>query len=143
AALLDDDRLSEAERFLRAQTILQPKAGWVHLQLGEIYFRRLWRRDADKEWTIALTLDRGLRHDEALQSHLCPTLGPIWAGTGERLVIHHLGRSAVPALTACIRETTDLSRVQTAARLIERVAGAKRVDRALVAARTAELANKR
>jgi eukaryotic-like serine/threonine-protein kinase len=143
ATLLEADRLSEAERFLRAQTILEPKAGWVHLQLGEIYFRRMWRRDADKEWNLALTLDRGLRHDEALQSHLCTTLGPTWAGTGERLVVHHLGRSAVPALTACIRETSDLARVQTAARLIERVAGPKRVDRALVAARTAELSTKR
>ncbi|MCA1664723.1 MAG: protein kinase, partial [Myxococcales bacterium] len=50
AALLAADQLAEADRLLRAQAILEPAAGWVHLDLGEIYYRRLWRKDAEHEW---------------------------------------------------------------------------------------------
>jgi hypothetical protein len=143
AKLMAQDKLAEAERLLMAEVILQPKAGWVHLQLGEIYFRRIWRKDAEKEWVTALKLNPSLKGDASLSEHLCATLGPAWNGTGERLVLRHLGAEAVAPLTTCIRSTADLARVHVAARLIERVAGPGHVDRALVAARTAELSRHR
>jgi serine/threonine-protein kinase len=142
AQLLDADKLAEAERFLRAQAILEPKAGWVHLQLGEIYFRRLWRRDVEKEWELALTLDPSLRRDERLGEHLCVALGPTWKGTGQRIIVRHVGSDAVAPLTECVRHAESLERLQAAVRMIERV-GRGRIDRQLVAARTAELTRKR
>jgi eukaryotic-like serine/threonine-protein kinase len=144
AALLLADKLADAERILRAEAILEPRAGWVHLQLGEIYFRRIWRRDAEREWDTALTLDPALRHDATLGEHLCSTLGPAWNGGGQRIIVRHLGAAAIAPLTECIRTTEDLGRVQTAARLIERVGGRDKLDRSLVTQRTAELTrNKR
>src|SRR5204863_3874812 len=73
-ALIDADKLAEAERLLLAQGILEPKAGWVHLQLGELYARRIWRKDAEREWTTALALDPSLRADPRLTGRLCGLL---------------------------------------------------------------------
>jgi eukaryotic-like serine/threonine-protein kinase len=120
AALLAADKLVDAERFLRAQVILEPKAGWVHLYLGEIYFRRIWRRDAEEQWDMALTLDPSLRDDPTLAAHLCATLAPPWNGAGARLAVHHLGAAAVTPLTECAR-SPDRARAATASRLLDRV----------------------
>ncbi|MGZ3408462.1 MAG: protein kinase domain-containing protein [Polyangia bacterium] len=119
-ALLAADQLADADRLLRAQAILEPRAGWVHLDLGEVYFRRIWRRDAEHEWDTALTLDPSLRSDPRLASHLCTTLGPQWDGTGQRLVIHHLGAPAVAPLTECAR-SSDPARAAAANRMLDRV----------------------
>jgi len=120
AALLAADQLAEADRLLRAQAILEPSAGWVHLDLGEIYFRRLWRKDAEHEWDVALTLDPSLRSDAQLADHLCTTLAPSWSGAGQRLVVKHLGAAAVGALTECAH-SPDAARAQIAAHLLDRV----------------------
>ncbi|HXU70061.1 MAG TPA: serine/threonine-protein kinase [Polyangia bacterium] len=120
AALLAGDKLADAERFLRAEAILDPKAGWVHLDLGELYFRRLWRKDAEQHWDSALTLDPSLRSDPTLASHLCTLLGPAWGGTGARLVTKHLGAAAVAPLGECAR-SPDKERAAAATRLLERV----------------------
>ena len=120
AALLAADQLADADRILRAQAILEPKAGWVHLSLGEIYFRHLWRKDAEKEWDIALTLDPSLRSDAQLGDHLCTILSPSWAGAGHRLVVKHLGAAAIGPLTECAR-SSDKERAQAAQRLLDRV----------------------
>ncbi len=142
AALLDAERLADAERLLRAQAILEPQAGWVHLQLGEVYARRIWRKDAEREWDTALTLDPSLRHDPQLGARLCQAIGPAWGGTAQRLVLRHLGSAAVAPLTTCIREATDLAHLQAVVHLLERLPHAP-IDRALVAARTAELTPKK
>ena len=120
AALLAADQLADAERFLRAQAILEPRAGWVHLALGEVYFRRLWRRDAEQHWDTALTLDPSLRADPALAAHLCSMLAPSWSGAGARLAVRHLGSAAVAPLAECAR-SPDRERAGAAARLLDRV----------------------
>ena len=120
AALLAADQLAEADRLLRAQAILEPTAGWVHLDLGEIYFRRLWRKDAEHEWDLALTLDPSLRSDAQLGDHLCTTLAPSWSGAGQRLVVKHLGAAAIAPLGDCAR-SSDPARAQAAAHLLDRV----------------------
>src|SRR5581483_10436698 len=79
-ALIAGEKLAEAEKLLLAEQILSPKAGWVHLDLGEIYFRRLWRKDAEREWLAALKLEPELRHDPRLAGRLCATLGKQWKG---------------------------------------------------------------
>ncbi|HEX6838287.1 MAG TPA: hypothetical protein VF334_17040, partial [Polyangia bacterium] len=120
AALLAADKLADAERLLRAEAILDPHAGWVHLDLGEVYFRRLWRKDAEKEWDTALTLDPSLRADAQLADHVCALLGPQWAGAGQRLVVRHLGAAAIAPLTDCAH-SSDPTHAQAAARLLDRV----------------------
>jgi serine/threonine protein kinase len=119
-ALLAGDQLAEADRLLRAQAILEPRAGWVHLELGEIYFRRIWRKDAEKEWDAALTLDPSLRTDAQLASHLCTLLGAQWDGAGQRLITRHLGAAAVAPLTECAHGS-DATRAAAATRLLDRV----------------------
>ena len=120
AALLDADQLADADRLLRAEAILEPRAGWVHLDLGEVYFRRLWRRDAEREWDAALTLDPRLRNDKRLGEHLCTLLGPQWDGAGQRLGTRHLGAAAAAPLAECAR-SSDPARAAAATRLLDRV----------------------
>src|SRR5262249_1674197 len=128
-----------AERLLRAETILSPRAGWVHLQLGEIYFRRLWRRDAEKEWESAVALDPTLRRDQRLHAHLCAILAPSWKGAGERFIVSHLGADAAQAMLECIRSADDAERLRAAVRVLERTGQRSRIDRALVSARLGQL----
>jgi eukaryotic-like serine/threonine-protein kinase len=120
AELLAADQLADADRLLRAQAILEPRAGWVHLDLGEVYFRRIWRRDAEREWDAALTLDPSLRSDPRLAAHLCATLAPQWDGAGQRLAVKHLGATAVAPLAECAR-SADPARAAVAARLLDRI----------------------
>ncbi|HEY2745154.1 MAG TPA: serine/threonine-protein kinase [Polyangia bacterium] len=120
AGLLATDQLADADRLLRAQAILEPRAGWVHLALGEVYFRRLWRGDAEKEWDTALTLDPSLRSDANLAAHLCATLAPAWNGAGARLTIKHLGAAAIAPLAECAR-SPDRARAAAAEHLLDRV----------------------
>jgi hypothetical protein len=143
AELLDQEKLAEAEKLLLAEQILQPRAAWVHLDLGEIYFRRIWRRDAEREWLKALELEPALRKDDTLRSHLCAILGKGWKGAGERLIVNKIRVDAVEPMNECIRAADDLDRVRAAVRVIERVAGRSKVDRALVAARYKELGSRR
>jgi hypothetical protein len=120
-ALLKAEKLAEAEKLLLAEQILSPKAGWVHLDLGEVYFRRIWRKDAEREWSAALKMDPDLRHDARLGSRLCTTLGKSWRGGGERLA-QQVGAAAVKPLEECAREGGDPDRSRVAARLAERLA---------------------
>jgi serine/threonine-protein kinase len=120
AKLLDGEKLAEAEKQLLAEQILSPKAGWVHLDLGEIYFRRLWRKDAEREWTQALKLEPSLKRDPRLADHLCATLGKQWKGTGERLA-PLIGAPAVPSLESCARDGGDVDRAFLARRLADRL----------------------
>jgi serine/threonine protein kinase len=138
-ALIEDDKLADAEKQLRAEEILHPKAAWTHLLLGEIYFRRLWRKDAEKEWTNAIQLEPSLKKDPRIGKRLCATLGKGWKGAGERFIISKIGSDSVAPLTECIRTTDDPERVRTAAHVIERAAGRSKLDRALVEKRLAEL----
>jgi len=120
AALMAADQLAEADRLLRAEAILEPKAGWVHLDLGEIYFRKLWRKDAEKEWDVALTLDPSLKDDAQLEDHVCSMLSSAWGGTGQRLVVKHLGSAAVASLTECA-QSSDKERAVAAQHLLDRI----------------------
>ena len=119
-ALLAADQLADADRLLRAQAILEPRAGWVHLDLGEVYFRRIWRRDAEHEWDTALALDPQLRSDARLGEHVCTMLGPQWDGAGQRLVVRHLGSAAAAPLAECAR-SSDPARAAVATRLLDRI----------------------
>jgi hypothetical protein len=134
-ALLSADQLADAERLLLAQAILEPRAGWVHLQLGELYDRRLWRKDVVREWELALQLDPGLRSDARLARRLCATLASGWKGAGERFIVTRVGRDALYPMLECIQESDDADRVRAAVRVLERIGLRGKIDRALVAER--------
>jgi serine/threonine-protein kinase len=138
-ALVDAGELAKAEKALRALLQQAPRTASAHLALGEIYFRRLWRADAIKEWEAALQLDPELRHDRRLGEHLCVALGPKWQG-GARLLSARFADELVPTLERCIASADDYPRMQAAARTLQRSVGAARFDRGLVALRTLELA---
>jgi hypothetical protein len=140
AALLAAGKDRAAEQRLRAELVMHRDSAWAHFELGHIYFSRLWRKDCIKEWDEGLRLDPSLKNDARLAERICMTLGPKWDGQGAQLAQTHLGDRAAPVMNACIGTVDDFPRVLTAVRIIERTAGAKHVDRGLVAVRTLELA---
>ena len=142
-ALLDADKLADAERLLLAEQILSPRAAWVHLDLGEVYVRRLWRADAEREWAMAIKLDPVLKHDPRLTRHLCATLGRGWKGAGERFMVSKIGADAVEPMLECIHSTDDAEHLRSAVRVIERVGGRSRLDRGFIAQRLGELSKHR
>jgi hypothetical protein len=141
-AMLAAGKLDEAEQELRAQLDLHAESAELHLLLGDVFFRRLWRRDAIVEWDRALTLAPTLRRDPRLTARLCSTLGGRWRGAGAELIAKHFGPDAVPALRGCIASATDLERLQAAAQLAERLGGKSAIDPQLIARRTEELTPK-
>ena len=140
-ALLSQGRLDEAETALRAQLAIADRAE-LHLELAEIFFRRIWRRDALAEWDRALALDPALARDPRIATSLCAILGPHWNGAGAQLIERRLGRGALPGIVACISSVKDLPRLQAAAQLAERLGGKAAVDAQLLARRTIELTPK-
>jgi serine/threonine-protein kinase len=100
-SMIETEKFADAERLLRAQAILEPKAGWVHLELGDLYFRRLWRKDVIVEWSEALKLDPSLRRDPRLVSRLCSMLSAGWKGAGERFIVASVGKAALGPLEEC------------------------------------------
>jgi eukaryotic-like serine/threonine-protein kinase len=141
-AMLTAGQLDAAEKELREQLDLHAESAELHLLMGELFFRRLWRRDAITEWDRALTLQPTLRRDPRLTTRLCGTLGGKWKGAGAELIVKHLAADAVPTLRGCIATATDLERLQAAAQLAERLGGKGAVDPQLLARRTQELTAK-
>src|SRR5262245_26960793 len=137
--LLVQNKLNEAERLLVRERRARPEVAWIHQQLAEIYFRRLWRRDAIREWDDALRLEPSLRRQRALQQELCAALDPHWNGDAERLLTARFGPAAVAPMRDCIRTTKDREVLRAAVRVTEQVAP-NRVDKGLVATRELELA---
>jgi serine/threonine protein kinase len=131
-ALLDSEQLADAERYLLAQAILEPRAGWVHIDLGDVYFQRLWRRDAVREWELALSMDPSLRKDARLLRRLCAVLAAGWKGVGEHFIVVRVGKDALEPMQECIRDTDDPERLRAAARVLERVGLRGKIDRAFV-----------
>ncbi len=137
AALIAKKDFREAQKRLLDTIQTQPTAAWPHLALAEVYYRQLWRKDAAREWDEALRLEPQLARDPRLGAELCDALAPAWQGAGERLLTSRFGAEAVAPMTACLQKTRDLSRLNAAARVLEKNGGA---DRGLVALRTLELA---
>jgi hypothetical protein len=136
--LLQQGELEKAEARVRAQLESDERAEW-HLQLAEIFYRRLWRRDTVAQWDRALALDPSLAQDARITSRLCAMLGTRWNGAGARLIERRLGRAALAPIVACTTSTNDLARLQAAAQLAERLGGKDALDAQLVARRTLEL----
>jgi serine/threonine-protein kinase len=128
-------RYLDAERTLLAAIKANPRDGNLHLQLGNLYFLQVWRKNALREWDTALGLNPELRHDPTLQRHLCNALDPRSSEDTERLLLVHFGAGVVGVMNACIRHARDPDVLQAAVQVIERAAGPNKVDAGLVAQR--------
>ncbi|HEX4460738.1 MAG TPA: protein kinase, partial [Polyangia bacterium] len=138
-ALLSAGKLDVAEQELRAQLDLHAESAELHFLLGEVFFRKFWRRDAIVEWDRALALDPSLRRDPRLTTRLCTTLGARWRGAGAELITKRFAADAVPLLRGCVATATDRERLTAAAQLAEQLGGPSAIDPQLVARRTQEL----
>src|SRR5262249_34663176 len=74
----------------------------AHLEQGNQYARKLWRKNALEEWELALKLDPSLRGDPELGKSLCASLGPKWEGGGVRLLARYFGVSGVRGWDDCV-----------------------------------------
>jgi len=137
--LLAAGQVDEAERQLMAAIAANPRDGRLHLRLGDVYFKRVWRKSAIREWGEALRLDANLRHDAHLQQSLCTALDARSSAEAQRLLLLRFGVGVVGVMNDCIRRTRDHDVLHAAVQVIDTAAGAGKLDAALVARRELEL----
>jgi eukaryotic-like serine/threonine-protein kinase len=98
---------------LRKQRPNAQKGADIAALIGHLYFDRKWWTDALKEYRFACRLDPRAKNDGALVANTVRTLGD--RGTywrARRLILDHVGRTAVPALRAAVKNgpTPDAKR---------------------------------
>jgi eukaryotic-like serine/threonine-protein kinase len=99
----------------------EPEAAWPHLALGELYYRRLWRRDCLRHWMVAVDRDPELRRDPHLARRLCSILGPKWVEAGLDGLLDRLGEEAAPMLNRCLVSAKEPRGLAAASRAVDRV----------------------
>jgi tetratricopeptide (TPR) repeat protein len=119
--LIAAHRLAEADRLLIAALRRNPKDAWVHCSLANVYFLRIWRDDALREWDQALALDPGLVQDATLRHRVCMALDARSSGQATHLVIRRFGPEAEAAMSECLRVTRDPTIQRTARRILEQI----------------------
>jgi hypothetical protein len=139
-ALMAAGRFRDAEKELIALRRATPEVAWVRYLLGEVYFQRVWRKDALEEWDEALKLQPGLKHDRDLQKYLCTALDARSVAQTEELIAKRIGTAAVWPLKDCIRTTPNRDALRGAVRVLERLGASAKIDRVQVALRELDLA---
>jgi hypothetical protein len=125
ARLIESGRLTEAERRVRKAIAGKPDDGRQHLLLGHIYSRKLWRKDAIKEYRRAIAQAPGLRSDPTMLRNVIGFLGKDkTVPRATRFLQRTVGVAAVPALKQASAEHTNPRVRRRAARALERIEGA-------------------
>jgi hypothetical protein len=119
--LIDDGKIEVARPRITRLLFAHPDAGWPHLAYAELFYRRLWRRDAVKHWQLALEKDPSLRTDERLAWRLCRSLGPEWQKVGVDRVLTQLGDAAEPLLRGCSATVKDAQTLAAANHALDRL----------------------
>jgi serine/threonine-protein kinase len=119
--LIAAHRLAEADRLLMGALRRNPNDAWVHFGLGSVYFLRIWRDDALREWDQALELDPRLVQNATLRQRVCTALDARSSGHAARLVLRRFGRDAETAMNECLRVTRDPTAQRTARRILEQI----------------------
>jgi hypothetical protein len=129
-ALLADGRVNPAKTQLRDRIAVDKNDAWAHLRLGDIYADAFhYRRDAFREWDSALAIEPALKSDAAFRKSVCETLDASDRSGAQQFLAEHFGAGETPPLMmACVRAAGDAGRIDSAARLIESVAGADRPE---------------
>jgi hypothetical protein len=101
-SLLDSGRLDEGASRIKPLVAKDPEAAWPRFALGILYYRRQWRRDAIKQWQLALAQDPEIRNDPQFGAYLCFMLDDAWKAAGVTDLLHQLGAKAAPLLDGCV-----------------------------------------
>jgi serine/threonine-protein kinase len=139
--LMADGKFNAAKNQLRDRIAVDKSDAWSHLRLGDIYADPFhYRRDAFREWESALTLSPALKSDPAFRKSVCETVdGSDRAPTETFLRAHFDADQTAALLLACVRATTEPSRIQNASAFIEAVAGAERPELGMAAMRLLDI----
>jgi hypothetical protein len=137
----DDAPRKRAAVLLREMIAAHEEEPWAHLRLGDVYALRLWRRDAYREWGIALDQKGTLRSDHAFRKNVCEVIDSAHRAWARDFVAHYFGPSGVaPLLEGCIRSATEVERIESAIQLLEAVAGPQSEMRGMASLRELEVA---
>jgi hypothetical protein len=101
-SLLDSGRLKEGAARIGALAARDPDGAWPLLARGVLYYRKYWRRDAVRQWQLALERDPEVRHDPQFGAYLCFMLDRAWQEAGVTDLLDRLGANAVPLLDQCV-----------------------------------------
>ncbi len=107
--MLDSGRLDEGAARIKLLVAKNPDAAWPRLALGALYYRKYWRRDAIKQWQLALGDDPEIREDPQFGAYLCFMLDDAWKTSGMTDLLNQLGAQAVPLLDHCVVSAKDPS----------------------------------
>jgi hypothetical protein len=118
--LLDSGRLDEGETRIKPLIYKDPGAAWPHLALGVVYSRRYWRRDAVKQWQLAVARDPEIGRDPQFGAYLCFMLDDAWKGAGMTELLDQLGAEAVPLLDGCVASAKSPRLRSLATRALDR-----------------------
>ena len=100
--MLQNEELDRAASRIAQLLAREPDAAWPRLALGELYYRRLWRRDCLKQWELALDRDAALSADPTITTNICHMLDAKWQSSGVTRFLTRLGERAAPLLAACV-----------------------------------------
>jgi hypothetical protein len=100
-SLLDSGRVDEGAARIKALVARDPDAAWPRFALGVLYYRKYFRRDAVRQWQLALAQDPEIRNDPQFGSYLCFMLDDDWKAAGVTDLLDKLGAKAVPLLERC------------------------------------------
>ncbi len=125
-SLLDSGRLDEGAARIKPLVARDPDAAWPRFALGVLYYRKYYRRDAVRQWQLALAEDRGIRNDPQFGEYLCFMLDDTWKTAGVTDLLNQLGAGAVPLLERCAASAKTPRLRSLAARTLE---GLRRTDK--------------
>jgi predicted Zn-dependent protease len=120
-SLLEGWKLDAADRRITPLIARHPDADWPHLARAELYFRRLWRRNAVLEWERALERDPRFRQDPSLGAHLCQMLDAKWEAAGIHRLLGRLGPQAARLLDRCVSSAPNPQQRALAERALARL----------------------
>ncbi len=123
-SLLDSGRLDEGATRIKPLVADNPEAAWPRFALGVLYYQRYWRRDAVKEWQLALAHDPEIRLDPQFGAYFCFMLDGAWRAAGMTDLLNQLGGEAVPLLHDCVASAKNPRLRSLASRALDRLSQA-------------------
>jgi eukaryotic-like serine/threonine-protein kinase len=124
-SLLDSGRLDEGGTRIKSLVARDPQAAWPRFALGVLYYRRYWRRDAVKQWQLALAQDPEIRHDPQFGAYLCFMLDDSWKAAGMADLLNQLGAETVPLVDHCVASAKSPRLRSVASRTLDRLRRAR------------------
>lgn len=126
-ALAAEGRRSEAIVGLRQLRSKQPKAAYVRLLLGDLYFEQLWWSDGLAEYSAAVGIKGSLRKRALINQNAIHALGsPKTRRKAQSFLANRIGRASLPHLRRAAAKDRSRTVRKYAAALVRRIAPPKR-----------------